>query len=214
MALPVEMFKQTNAALEAARDIELVQRPDVALLDLAFQGFSKEAYGRLFQKRQKMPVPPAIADLLALPQSLECVWRGTAAAGEFRLLQPGSNAERRIDSSYAGMTDVPVTEMMILDQVTDIAGPHFVLYSFETVDSDGLYLFDGRKASKLSLSPNAYVEALALGGGFDSWQFLFSDLPITTDRKKAMLASFATIREILPDRDYGMFEEALEIRLA
>ena len=69
-----------------------------------------------------MPVPPAIADLLAFPRSLECVWRGTAAAGEFRLLQPGSNAERRIDPSYAGMTEVSVTEVVILDQVTDIAG--------------------------------------------------------------------------------------------
>lgn len=214
MAIPLEMFKQTNAALEASGDIELVRRPDIVLLDLAFQGFSKEAYERLFQKRQKMPVPPAIADLLALPQSVECVWRGTAAAGEFQLLQPESNAERRIDPSYAGMTDVPVTEMIILDQVTDIAGPHFVLYSFDTVDSDGLYLFDGREASKLTLSPNAYVEALALGGGFDSWQFMFSDLPITPDRKKAMLASFAAIRQVLPDRDYGMFDEALESRLA
>lgn len=214
MAIPIEMFKQTNVALEDADDIELVRRPDIALLDLAFKGFSKEAYEGLFQKRQKMPVPPAIAELLALPQSLECVWRGTAAAGEFRLLKPGSNAERRIDPSYAGMTEVPVTEMVILDQVTDIAGPHFVLYSFDTVESEGLYLFDGREAGRLTLSPNAYVDALALGGGFDSWQFLFSDLPITLDRKKAMLASFAAIQQILPDRDYSIFEEALESRLA
>ncbi len=53
-----------------------------------------------------------------------------------------------------------------------------------------------------------YIEALALGGGFDSWQFLFSDLTILTDRRKAMDASFAVIQELLPDRDYTIFTDA------
>jgi hypothetical protein len=210
MPLPVKLFLEVHQAISASDELEFVVPIKVDLLAEADRSFDKAAFAEMFKEDFGVECPKSVADLMALPDSVAMVWQGSGGAGEMRLLNPSVGFESHVDPSYQVKSMPEVSHMAVLDQVTDIAAPLFTLYDKVNVDTEGLWLFDGKNIGQIALTPMQYVEMAGLLGAFDSWQFLFSDLPITLDRKKAMLLSFTVLEDLMPDRDFSAAQNGLK----
>lgn len=204
MPISIKLFEELDAGLKAG--VSLSQMLNLEQFRQSLGDFDREESKYAFPDSFGYDCPQSLFELLALPTTLDLVWRKDNAAGEFHLVNPLIGVERHPDPSYPDIGGVSVPDLCILDQVTDIAGPWFVLFDPIKVESDGLFLFDGRELGSLTLSPEKYVELCGLGAGFDSWAFLFADLPIASDRRRAIQTSFEAVKQLFPDRNLEIFQ--------
>lgn len=206
MSIPVDEFDKLHSALSNSPEVEVVRPLNIAMLRQASAEFDLAAYAQIFEEVHGTPCPKSLQNLLALPQSLSLVWRSAKGGGELGILEPSGGVEAKIDASYVAEGMAKLNRMSILDQITEIAGPLFILFDVTTVDEEGLFLFDGHNVAPIGLSPDEYLNMAALCGCFDSWQFIFSKLPVTLDRLDAMQRSFQFVKSVLPDRNYTAIE--------
>lgn len=195
-------FASTYSALVGALGVDptvrIAMATDPALIEATFADFDAAESADAFLDFHGRACPASLVELLALPDTVDLVWRSSDAAGEFHLTNPYGGASRHPDASYGMVAGHDIAAFSILDQVTDIAGPWFVLYDIMEVDEAGLLLFDGRSIAPLALTPSDYAELSLAAAGCDSWAFLFADFPLAQDRRKAIARSVAKVRELVP----------------
>jgi hypothetical protein len=168
------------------------------MVEATFADFEATESAEAFLDLHGHACPATLIELLALPDTVDLVWRSSKAAGELHLVNPYGGATRHPDASYGTVAGYDISTLSILDQVTDIAGPWFVLYDISRAEETNLLLFDGQRIAPLALTPSDYADYCIAAAGFDSWAFLFTDLSIAQDRRDAIARGVAKVREIAP----------------
>lgn len=207
MAISLATLTQTVKGLEGKVDFLQPLSPDDELIEQALGADDRTLAKTVFQRTMGRPCPPLLEPLLAMPDETAVAWKTSEARGEFRLFGPGRALVTRIDPSYGTRDGQDLGALAVLDQITDTVGPHFILFDPDSLGTKGLMMFNGEEIGNLSISPEEYVELAGTGAGFDSWQFLFANLPITPDREDAMRASFSLVRAANPAVDMTRFSE-------
>ena len=195
-------------AILGAPGVEIVVPPDIDVAREAIEGCITADMEQLFEDVTGSPCPALLRPFLCLSDRLDLAWRSNLTAGEMRLAQPLVAMERPLPSAYegAGFDAAQVSRLRILDEVADVASTSFVLFDAEAADERGLILFDTRASAPLPLSGEQYLRLSAAGFAFDSWQYLFSSLTITPDRRQRIDRAMAEVRRLFPQRDLSAFE--------
>ncbi len=135
------------------------------------------------------PAPHALLPALVLPDMVRLRWQRNGAAGEMALSNPLFSLGRKLDDSLLEqkVNGVPLGELRILDAVTDLAGPHYVVFRVgpDRVDPQ-LLLFDLREMLPLAIDFAGYLEAAGATRGILFWQHLFTDWRLTSDREHCL----------------------------
>ena len=133
------------------------------------------------------PAPDAILPALVLPDIVRLRWQRDGAAGEMAISNPIYSLGRRLDDSLLAekIDGIPLGELRILDAVTDLAGPFYVVFQAgpDRVDPQ-LLLFDLREILPLQIDFTCYIETAAAARGILFWQHLFTHRKLTQDRAR------------------------------
>jgi len=201
-------------AVMAAPGVEIVRQTDIAGGWEALDNEVAEEVAEMFEGITGQPCPNLLRPFLCLPDLIDLAWRSNEATGEMRLAHPLIAWGSRLDPAYAPtvLKASDVERFRILDRVTDIASTSFVLFDYQNADEQGLILFDTRDYAPLPLSGDEYLHLAAAAMGFDSWQYLFAELPITPDRRERIDRSLGEVRRLFPDRDLSEFEARAKAR--
>lgn len=176
---------------------------------------SVQRMAAMFERRFKLPCPPSFHEGLLLPDRVEIRWQAGEIAGEIMIRNPLMSLKRTLDPSVMDWTleGVPLAETRILDQVTDNAGPFWIVFRITKTEVDPtLYLFDQRDLWTLRIDFNAYLEMAALTRGIVFWQFLFCDDAMPPDVTKALQEGLQHLRKRAADPGLDELDRRLKER--
>jgi hypothetical protein len=197
-------------AITGMPGVEVVRSPDLEAardaVDLCVEADAEQ----LFKDVTGASCPDLLKPFLCLSDTVDMAWRSNGTAGEMKLAQPIVAMGNSLPAAYAGsgFDAAQVARLRILDEVADVASTSFVLFDAEATDRQGLILFDTRAHATLPLSGEDYLRLSTTGFAFDSWQYLFSSLTITPDRRARIDCAMAEVRRLFPDRDLSAFDAA------
>jgi hypothetical protein len=210
MSESIRKLLDSCQAITSMPGVEVVRAPDLAAGREAFDLCIAADAEQLFKDVTGSPCPDLLKPFLCLSDTVDMAWRSNGAVGEMKLAHPIVAMGNSLPAAYArpGFDAAQVARLRILDEVADIASTSFVLFDAEATDRHGLILFDTRAQAPLPLSGEDYLRLSAAGFAFDSWQYLFSSLTITPDRRARIDRAMAEVRRLFPDRDLSAFEAA------
>lgn len=211
MAQAAEMFAQTIIALRSNPNVKPHMMPDLQeLRDLA-ETFDQSGIEQVFQGIVGQVDASLLYPFLGLADEMKLAWELDGSFGEFDIASPLNAWFADFPEPYRAILSdfAPLENIGYLDQTTDFVPTSFVIFDKTAIDERGLWLFDTRSAAPIELSGQEYLQLCNLGLGFDSWQFLFSSLPITPDRRQAIVKTLSALEREFPDRDFSVFKRRL-----